>query len=150
MIQRIQSLYLFLSLLLGLMSLFIPWVTYEQGEVAYVFEAFHFNAELINTTATSLLIILLSALVAVGLISFKNRKLQMRLIKTAMFLSMMLLLGFAFDHYQNIERLKALGEVTMSYGFPIIFPVVNLILLWLAHRGVKKDEDLIRSVDRLR
>ena len=62
----------------------------------------------------------------------------------------MLLLCFDFDHYQKIERLKALGEVTMSYGFPIIFPVVNLILLWLAHRGVKKDEDLIRSVDRLR
>ncbi len=74
----------------------------------------------------------------------------MNLIKLSMMLSILVILGFAFDHYNNIQSLSAVGDLTMSYELPVVFPVVNLILLWLALRGVKKDEDLIKSVDRLR
>lgn len=72
------------------------------------------------------------------------------LVKVTMAIALMVISAFAFDHYQNIQALKVDGELSMNYGLPAVFPVINLILLWLANRGVKKDEDLIKSVDRLR
>ncbi len=38
----------------------------------------------------------------------------------------------------------------MVLNFRIVIPVVNLILLLLASRGIKKDDDLVKSYDRLR
>ena len=99
---------------------------------------------------TSILVALFSALALIIVGSFKKRARQMWLIKLAMVLAVLVLIGFAFDHYQNIQALKLNGELDMNYGLPVIFPPASLILLWLAYRGVKKDEDLIKSVDRLR
>jgi len=36
------------------------------------------------------------------------------------------------------------------YLYPLAFPVVAAILTFLAFRGVKKDEELVRSYDRIR
>lgn len=150
MIQRIQSLYILLAFFLGLISLFIPWVTYQQSDVTFVFKLFSSDQTVLSAMLTSTMVAIFCAIALGSLISFKNRKRQMMLVKVTMAIALMVISAFAFDHYQNIQALKVDGELSMNYGLPAVFPVINLILLWLAHRGVKKDEDLIKSVDRLR
>jgi hypothetical protein len=150
MIQRIQSLYILLAFFLGLISLFIPWVTYQQSDVTFVFKLFSSDQTVLSAMLTSTMVAIFCAIALGSLISFKNRKRQMMLVKVTMAIALMVISAFAFDHYQNIQALKVDGELSMNYGLPAVFPVINLILLWLANRGVKKDEDLIKSVDRLR
>jgi glucan phosphoethanolaminetransferase (alkaline phosphatase superfamily) len=150
MIQRIQSLYLFLVLLLLLLSFFISWVTYYQADSAFIFEPLSSDPSALSVMLTSVMVLVFGAITLAALVSFKSRKRQMTLVRTAIVFAFLIIAAFAFDHYQNIQVLKANGEMTMNYGLPAVFPLVNLILLWMAHRGVKKDEDLIKSVDRLR
>lgn len=150
MIQRIQSLYILLAFFLGLISLYIPWVTYQQSDVSFVFKLFSSDQAVLSAMLTSTMVAVFCAIALGSLISFKNRKRQMMLVKVTMVIALLVISAFAFDHYQNIQVLKVDGELSMNYGLPAVFPVINLILLWLAHRGVKKDEDLIKSVDRLR
>jgi len=42
-------------------------------------------------------------------------------------------------------------EITDTYyNFTLVFPLVSAILILMARRGIKKDEDLVRSIDRIR
>jgi hypothetical protein len=36
------------------------------------------------------------------------------------------------------------------FRMPVVFPVLAIILIYLAFRGIRKDEILIRSLDRIR
>jgi hypothetical protein len=38
----------------------------------------------------------------------------------------------------------------IDYGLGMYLPVIALAFTFLANRGIKKDEDLVKSVDRLR
>lgn len=48
------------------------------------------------------------------------------------------------------DRVAADVGVTTSYEVGSVFPIVALVFLVLALRGIRKDEKLIRSADRLR
>ena len=41
-------------------------------------------------------------------------------------------------------------EISTSYGLGLIIPLVEMVLLFLASLGINKDENLIKSLDRLR
>jgi len=45
---------------------------------------------------------------------------------------------------------RALDGTELSLKLPVIFPVIALILNFLAMRGIMKDENLIKSMNRLR
>lgn len=48
------------------------------------------------------------------------------------------------------ETLKTVATTNMSYGVAYWLPLGAVLLLVLAYRSIKKDEDLVRSVDRIR
>ena len=45
---------------------------------------------------------------------------------------------------------EKIGEGDFVYKLPIVFPVINIILTYLAIRAIGRDEALVRSLDRLR
>jgi len=49
-----------------------------------------------------------------------------------------------------IEGNKTNDLVTMGYGIGYFGPIAALPFVFLANRGIKKDENLIKSLDRLR
>jgi hypothetical protein len=59
-----------------------------------------------------------------------------------------LYIGLLF-FYTNILLERNLG-VTTDYDFGSYFPVIVLVMVLLAKRGIEKDEKLVRSMDRLR
>jgi hypothetical protein len=60
----------------------------------------------------------------------------------------MLIILNALLFYQFLG-LKSAG-VMFFYRLPFIFPVISAILTYLAFRSIKKDDDLVKSYDRLR
>ena len=58
----------------------------------------------------------------------------------------LIILGILSYYLLNLS-----GEIEISEkGIGSAIPLVTIILLVLANRAIKKDEDLVKSVDRLR
>ena len=78
---------------------------------------------------------------------FRNRKLQKNLATLGVFLSLgiIALEFFIVDNYK-----KSLNFMESSWKIGAIMPILMVILFFLAYQGIRNDEKLIKSVDRLR
>lgn len=149
MIQRIQSLYLFLAAAAG------GTVGYFNLWKAKVTRGAAISDEYFNAASNYLIFIVLMisvVLSVVALFMFKNRKLQFRLTV----LNILVSIGVMTLIYVNVQdRAKELMDggatlVSQSFQLPAFLPVVMIVLLFLAAKGIYKDEKLIKSLDRLR
>ena len=76
---------------------------------------------------------------------FKNRKLQFVLGRINIILNFFLLGVFVY------WSLSLPGEMNISEkGIGMFLPIISIVFLVLANKAIKKDEDLVKSVDRLR
>ena len=92
-------------------------------------------------------LVIVTALVFVDIWLYKRRALQMRMASFCMILlvAWYIVYGAIFFHLYC--------TVMLPIGHPhwtAAFPAAALILLYLAFRGILKDEMLVRSLDRLR
>ncbi len=144
MIQRIQSLILLFAAVVsgGLSSLFILWkATYDAQFFAYE----TFFQESLTIKPIGALFILSAILSFITIFLFKNRKLQFVMNRINILLNF-LLLGLIVYNVLNIS-----GETIVSEkGIGTFLPILSVFLLVFANRYIKKDEDLVKSVDRLR
>ena len=87
-----------------------------------------------------------SALLAVlSLFRFKDRKQQFVLNRFNLLINLILLGVFVY------RSLNLSGEAEVSEkGIGMLIPVFSIVLLVLANKAIKRDEDLVKSVDRLR
>ncbi|MEM9023044.1 MAG: DUF4293 family protein, partial [Bacteroidota bacterium] len=86
---------------------------------------------------------------AITISQFKNRPLQIRLARLSMLLTLLLWVWF-FLHADALASGLNPAEPVANYGVSAILPLIALILLFLAARAIRKDDELVRSVDRLR
>jgi hypothetical protein len=77
---------------------------------------------------------------------FKNRSLQLLLSKILIALITILILVSGYYSYIIISQMD--GAIVP--GIKMVLPVIMLILSVLAFRGIKKDDQLVKSYDRLR
>lgn len=152
MIQRLQSIYLLASAILTLVMLSTTLVTFVADDIIYEMTAFSIsstgsNVEVIgNVSSLAIILSIISLISIVTIFLYKKRKLQMRLSVYNMILMLGLYaLGF---YYANQISSKLIAVVNYSYA--VLFPVVSLILTFLAYRFIMKDEILIKSMDRIR
>ena len=136
MIQRIQSLYLIIAILLnGVLSLVLPlWISTDNLEIY----------ALSQPVAISLFF--LSVIVSIiSLVSFKARKRQFVLGRINIILNFVLVGVFAY------WTLNLPGEMNISEkGIGMLLPIISIVFIALANKAIKRDEDLVKSVDRLR
>jgi len=151
MLQRIQSVFLFLSGILVALMLFFPFIKFNSGQ--YSFSAFSVsqfeNGVFVNVQSTILVgifIILSSILSFVTIFMFKNRILQMRLTIINIIITICIYASIAF--YRLV--IFNFDIKTNEHTFWILMPIISIILTFMANRRIKKDEDLVRSVDRIR
>ncbi len=163
MIQRIQSVFLFLIAVTLICFLFLPiWSKMDANGQEYVLNAFSLAASSTpsttgNTAATlskstmviAILAILASLVALYEIFQYKNRLTQMKL----GFLNTLLLAGlmgscFYYVSYVGEEVIKGPGRGEYEAGFYL--PLLALALNALANRFIRRDEQLVRSVDRLR
>lgn len=155
MIQRIQTLYLLLATVLMSLTLFLPLATVVQGGEELTVKAFTISGvEGLNALLPLYLGILLAvttALILVIIFIYKKRMVQIRLCVSAI----VLLLGSAtligLYCYRLCDLLATSGvEQIFTLGFASLMPVVAIIPMVLAIRGIARDEALVRSLDRIR
>ena len=136
MLQRIQTIYLFLAALIsGVLIFFVSLWSNEAGESVFVEDVLLALGLFLGSAALSLISIFL----------FKNRKLQFVLGRINILINFFLLGVFVY------WSLTVPGEMEISEkGIGMFVPVLSIVFLVLANKAIKKDEDLVKSVDRLR
>jgi Domain of unknown function (DUF4293) len=155
MLQRVQTIWLFFATA-ALFSLFLfPYIqvlnpdgTAKALKVTGVYQSI--GGQVVQTEPFLGLTI---ATVLVGLLPFviiffyRNRKKQI----LVCYLSILALLGYSFWLVQTAR--KVLGNITLqvdNYGIGVILPSLAILFIILALRGIRNDEKLIKSADRLR
>ncbi|WP_295127943.1 DUF4293 domain-containing protein [uncultured Chitinophaga sp.] len=148
MIQRIQSLYLLLAAGAGAATWFYNlWkaTINAAGSPTVVY----FNAQSSYLVFIVYMVIVALALLCIFL--YKNRKLQFRLTVLNIFLSAGAIVLQYFKVQETANKIETTTPIITSSYLPSAFlPVLMLIFLVLAARGIYKDEKLIKSLDRLR
>ena len=156
MIQRIQSVFLVLALVSTVLLFLFPIATYYGDFNTIEFFIFDLkdsspdNEPLYNqyfVLPLSLVTLIAAGLTFYALISFKNLRKQMQVIKYAI-LSVILLIAAVFFFYA--DHIAKTVNVEAEYKIGIFLPLAALVLLVLSSRFIQRDINLIRSVDRLR
>ncbi len=158
MLQRIQTLFLLLVVAAVITMLFMPiWSeTSPDGKDTIALTAFNMThtqaapavTDNIQTFYIAILAILATITAAYSIFRYDNRLLQMKLgLINALLL--MTTLGITLYFILTSEALinpKAQGDYLLGF-FLLVFA---LLFNSMANRFIKKDENLVRSVDRLR
>jgi hypothetical protein len=136
MIQRIQSIYLLLAFIVtgALPFVFHLWKL-ENDQTIYFMSDMKYTTLFGLSTVLSLF----------SLLTFKKRQQQFVMNRLNIILNLILLGLFVY------RTLTVSGGTTVSEkGIGMFLPIVAIFLLVLANKAIKKDEDLVKSVDRLR
>jgi hypothetical protein len=153
MIQRIQSIYLFLASLTIYALFLFPFVNTLDGvnsriiKVTGVYE--EINEQVLQTEPFTLLTIataILGIIPIVLIFLYKNRKRQATLIYSLV----AVMIAYSFWIAQMV---KAYANTTLeitNYNIGAGLSSVAILFLVLAGKGVMRDEKLVKSADRLR
>jgi len=148
MIQRVQSLLLLLVAILHVLIFFIPVFVWEGYSMP--------GGTAIDTKSMTALyeiqFIILNAVVILFsifcVLQFKDRKKQrsfvlalivMIILNTSLYVYYMISISFEGEY--NLQPAKSIG---------IYFLLISIILCFVAARKIKKDDDLVKSIDRIR
>ena len=150
MIQRIQSLYLLAGAILSVAILFSTLFYVTNGTETLVLGAFgvkdgNLVVDIIPMIPVGVLAGMTIALQGYAIALYKKRKLQITIIQISMLLTILLIgfLGFAYYSITLLD-LSVIPFVGSLHAPLVVFANI------LAIRGIRKDEALVKSVDRLR
>ena len=158
MIQRIQTVYLFLAAACSVALFFFPVssflsdLTYQK---LYITGLVNMAPGSPVAMASSLLMPLagvgaLMALMALaGILTYKKRDLQLRFTMFGILFTVMMIAGIFFLYVPLIQK-KLSVVADYSGGIGIYFPLIALVLFILANRAIRRDDKLVKSLDRLR
>ncbi|MDL2256118.1 DUF4293 domain-containing protein [Parabacteroides sp. OttesenSCG-928-G06] len=152
MLQRIQTVYLLLVGALFIALLFMPLAIITADQI-YRFDVTGLNtvmpeAQLIFPTwGLFALTAIIALLAVVTIFLYKKRVLQIRLT----IFNTLLMVGFYALVFYYVYNVKADMEGTaLNVKFALSFPLIAIILNYLAIRNIGADEALVRSLNRLR
>ncbi len=147
MIQRIQTVYILLAGVLTAILYKLKLADLSvNNELMEFFAKGIFKGEDIvyNGLPLMVLIGIITVLHFAGLFLYKKRILQIRILVFSIILLLGLFGLFFYFTYMGFEGAK------VAFKIPVAFPLVAVILDWLAIRAIGKDEALIRSLNRIR
>jgi hypothetical protein len=152
MIQRIQTIFLLSSTALMAILFFYPFAEISVGEQILSFRVSGFytitpegNELVKNIISIPLIISIILVINLLAIFLFKKRKLQMRFTIYNILL-MTGTVGVVYFLLLNSFELKP----SISYNITFVFPIIAAIFNYMAFRNIRKDELLVRAVDRIR
>ncbi|MDG1327422.1 MAG: DUF4293 domain-containing protein [Flavobacteriaceae bacterium] len=136
MLQRIQTVYLVLSAsIMGALYIWFPTIISEKDLILISKD----EPVILGLIFGSILIAFFS------IFSYKKRKSQFVINRLNIILNFFLLGVFVY------RSLTLSGETLVSEkGIGVFLPIISIVFLVMANKAIKKDEDLVKSVDRLR
>ena len=153
MIQRIQTLYMFIAIILMLVLFFLPLADILSAEdqlYVFRFDGLYYAGHDTVYVQTIPPIILLAVIVGINFFSlflYRRRIIQMRI----NFINMLLMLGYVGLVVFYVQDFSyRLNAQVVTYKIFNAFPFIAAVFMYLAIRAIGKDEALIRSIDRIR
>lgn len=155
MIQRIQTLWLFLAAIATLLAAFSPLVSYANDLYIMWIDVWGYEDGgdggstglpawgLLSYTALCVIV----SLVAIFL--YANRKRQLRWVKAGVGCNLLWYVACAAHVYYAVQ-MTAASHVGCTLHVGLAFPVLAIVFLLLAHKAIKHDEALVRAADRIR
>lgn len=148
MIQRKQTLFLLAVAIMGIVIIFVPFQQFSAADKTLPICLMPgcspeiLSNNIYGPLILNFLVITLSVLV---IFQYKNRVLQYKLANILALLNVFITGLFFLLSYTKPEVLG-----TISYSFGAFLPIIGAIFAFLAAHFIKKDEQLVRSADRIR
>lgn len=118
------------------------WIT-EQGIEFYALDSL--SSDNLVLASVFVLFMASSLLTLITIFQFKKRQLQFVLGRLTILINF-ILVGILVYFAQNLS-----GEMQVSEkGIGLLIPIFTIVFVALANKAIKKDEELVKSVDRLR
>ena len=157
MIQRIQTVYLIIGSVAMFLSFVFPIVVFDgMSGLDHVLSALSFAREdgeshkLLNHIPYMILASLAGGVLLANVLLYKNLNLQ-RQIGRLLYLLLIASIGTMFWLiFSNMSSLESLDLKTDFYHVGFYLPFVALIMNFMANRGMRRDQNLLKSLDRLR
>ncbi len=147
MIQRIQSLYLLLVVVLSGALSYVPlFITETLSAPANPTSSVFLESGISSNILYVVLNSIAGFLAFITILLFKNRRLQIRLSN----LNMLIICILTGTIFYFSDQTKTTADAVVHYGYGCYFPLAQLVFTFLAMRAIRKDEALVRSADRLR
>ena len=149
MIQRKQTLFLVAVFIISIVMLFVPFLSISsEPKIIWTVTLFPLltigmvNSNIYFPIVLNCLVLMLSI---VTIFQFNKRPLQYKLSNLTALLNVFIiglffLLSYAKDGFVG----------TISYSIGAFMPVLSIVSCFLAAHFIKKDEQLVRSADRIR
>lgn len=154
MIQRIQSLFLLAASILSAIFIFHPISSMiitggvEAEFLPYgLISAGDTSKMIYNTFPVIILAVITTILNITAIFIYKRRNVQMRICVYNILLTIGLIISI-FSYYFLIKRNFDIS--THAFSYTSVLPFVNVILIFQAFRGIRRDDLLLKSYNRLR
>jgi hypothetical protein len=165
MLQRIQTLYLFLVFTIDTLLLIANPIYAEfqmkagdgKGPTSVLMQfwkqvSMGANQELPidSFKFLNLVFMVLIAIIAIyAIFLYQNRKSQLKIAKLLVVANLIFLAVILVDFYLTKRQFVELISVN-TLGFQITWPILMLVFATLALMGIRSDEKLVQSMDRIR
>jgi hypothetical protein len=149
MIQRIQSIWLFLAFIASGLMFFFPVLILDAQNSLFVqnFDSISIS-KIDNFVKGGYILAGLTALVSglslANIFFYRNRHLQMRI---CLFNSILVFFLLGFIAYFSFSSVQT---PVQTFALSSLLPIIVLIFTFIARYSIKKDEELIKSVERIR
>ncbi len=142
MIQRLQSIYLLIATILSATP---PLFLLMSKASETIHDSNLLEKQNLIGGLVSVLFLASTLITCITIFLFKYRKKQILLCQISILINLFLL-GLLIYLSLNLS-----GEASVSEkGIGMFLPVLAILFIVLANKAIKKDEDLVKSVDRLK
>lgn len=152
MIQRIQTVYLFLAGIVPAITFFVPLIIFTDGTRWANMTAIGYDSLQVQELAGNhpygvMFFTALSITIAlIAVFGYKNRKAQIRKAYFALLSNVLWYVTLGTYAYSISER----ANLSLTPAICSLLPVLSILLIVMAIKAIHKDEELVRSADRIR
>lgn len=151
MIQRVQTLWLILAAVLMVITAFLPVARLIPDDIDQ--SLIIYNGVITGGACRlSALVLLFPSLLSLAFLAdvycifkFADHKKQLRLCSSVMFI-----LFLWYVSYFSLLNIFAAGDMQVTYSLNALIPFLAMVCVFLAKRRIRYDDELKRSVDRIR
>ena len=140
-IQRIQSVYLLIAIILMVVFAFFPALSFELADKTVLYGALE-SGRAGNMHINPLLI----TLAFIDIFLYKNLQRQMTVCFVDIIIGLAMLIAIGVQAFVIGNR----EGWTVSWQWYVFLPVLSIIFLMLAHKSMSNDKKKLRDADRLR
>lgn len=150
MIQRIQTVYLLLAVIALLLQFAIPYAVVPMGREALAVPTLAdgmFN--LTDRTGLVINTLVAAALALVAIFLYSNRVVQSRITSFGIFTATFLAIYLGTQFFTLANEANEIME-DLSYRAGVGMPALSVALMWMANKGIRRDQAKVEAANRLR